>query len=942
MKILIKNIIFISLFSCFSLVVNAQVSQITIKAQLIDEENEMVPAATVMLLNSKDSTLVNYTTSDSKGNFSFKNVKNSGYLLKVSHVSFMPVQKDIPISNNSIVDLGIINLEPIAEILMEVVIKSAQAPLFIKGDTVEYDARLFKVPPGSTVEDLLKRLPGIDIDASGNISTQGENIRRVYVDGKTFFGDDPKSVTKNLDAQAISRVQVYDDKSEQERISGIGDGDKEKVMNLELKEEFKKGHFGKATLAGGIDEEREKLLWAARGNFNKFDETQQFSVIGFANNINQTGINWDDYSEFKGSAAFSGRDNGDFGFGGSRGRHMYMSGDGLNYFDGKGFTKNYGGGLNYNYFTKKINLNASYFYNQTDLNSETFADRQTFLADTSYLLNTKSARFDFRNTHSLSSRLEYDIDSSNSLIFRINGRFSGNQTDNIRNQLFSTILDQKINQNYTNNIDSLDSKALNSLAIYSHSFKKKGRKFAISGALDYNESNKKENLINKNEFFLASTELEQINILNSKDNDNNTVKSSALYVEPISKRFSLMGFYNFKANTSQSANLSTDVLTANTMVDSLSIYYQNKEMFNRIGTSINYNWEGLNIALGGAYQVINLFNKYSTTENSPLLVPELKKPYSNFVPNFSANYQLPNNMRINLNYNYRINAPSISYLQPIPNLSNRFYKTEGNPNLEPESSHSSSASWSYWNQASFTNVSISLSHSYYDSQIIYNQETKFVEGLGYTTIMKPENVSGGQSISTNLWSSMPIIKTKLTFNISGSYRYSESPVYINTIRNTTNTNAYSLNLGLNLTLTSKLQITAGSYGSLSDVSYSIQTSQNQNILNLSANTSIKWQFAKKSFFEANYNFTNYHNDRFELNENLHLANASIRQVLGKENKFELRLAVFDLFNQNKVISQNPGSNYIETSISPSLARYYMLSVSYNIKGFETKQKQGRW
>lgn len=945
MRHLIKSVFLALVLVSFSLIGKAQVSQITIKAQIIDENDEIVPAATVMLLNSKDSTLINYTTSDSQGNFSFKNVKNSGYLLKISHVSFMPVQKNIPISNQATVDLGIIKLEPIAEILMEVVIKSAQAPIFIKGDTVEYDARLFKVPPGSTVEDLLKRLPGIDVDVSGNISSQGKDIRRVYVDGKTFFGDDPKSATKNLDAQAISKVQVYDDKSEQERLTGIADGNKEKVMNLELKDEFKKGHFGKATLAGGFDDYRKKLLWASKANFNRFNEKHQLSIIGFGNNVNQTGVNWDDYSEFKGSAAFSNRDNGDFGFGGDgSGFHVMEIGGGgiMGYFDGKGFTKNYGGGVNYNYNTKKINFNASYSYNQTDLNSETFANRQTFLTDTSYLLNTNSASDVFRNSHNISSRIEHNIDSSNTLIFKIYGRFSGNRSIDTRTQLFKTILDQNINKNFTNETDTLDSKVINTLAIYNHSFKKRGRKFAISGAFNYYQSGRMENLINKNEFFSATTELEQINILNSKDNDDNTIKSSVLYVEPLSKRFSIFGFYNFRNYSTQSKNLGTDALTNYIMVDSLSIYYQNKEMFNRVGTSINYNWEGLNISLGGAFQSINLFNKYSVTENSPLLVPELTKTYNNFIPNFTTYYEFPNNLHINLGYSYDINVPSISYLQPIPNLSNRFYKTEGNPDLEPESYHSTDISWTYWNQASFTNIHASAYYYYYDSQIVYNQETKFVEGLGYTTIMKPENLSGGQSVTAYLWSSMPIVKTILTLRLGGSYSYRESPVYINSIRNTTNTNSYRLNLGFNLTLSSKLSLSLGSSGSLSDVSYSIQTSQNQNIINLSASTGIKWQFAKKSFFEANYDFTKYQNDRFELNEVLHLANASIRQILGKNNKFELRLAVFDLLNQNKMISQTPGSNYIETSISPTLARYYMLSVSYNIKGFETKKKQMWW
>ncbi len=361
-----------------------------------------------------------------------------------------------------------------------------------------------------------------------------------------------------------------------------------------------------------------------------------------------------------------------------------------------------------------------------------------------------------------------------------------------------------------------------------------------------------------------------------------------------------------------------------------------------MGTSLNYNWNGINLSLGGAYQIINLFNSYSTTESSPLLVPALSKSYYNFVPNFNANFQFPNKMRLNFRYSYAINAPSINYLQPIPNLSNRFFKTVGNPDLDPSKQHNSSVSWSYWNQSSFTSFSIGLSHTYSDSQIIYNQETKFVDDLGYTTIMKPENISGGQSASSYFWSSIPLIKTKLSLNLSGNYSYSNSPTYINTVKNTSINNSYSLSLGFDLNLGSKLQLSASSNGSLSDIKYSIQTSQNQDIMYLGAGLGVKWQFAKKSFFEANYDFTKYQNDRFELNEGLHLTNLSIRQVLGKTNKFELRLAAFDVFNQNKYILQQPGINYIETTKAPTLARYYMLSVSYNIKGFETKMKKDRW
>src|SRR5690606_34210182 len=237
------------------------------------------------------------------------------------------------------------------------------------------------VPPGSTVEDLLRRLPGIEVDADGNIKAQGKDVKRVYVDGKTFFGDDPKAATKNLGAETLSKVQVYNEQSEQAKLTGVDDGKKEKAMNLELKDEYKKGSFGKITGAAGTDDR-----WAARGNYNRFNQKEQISFIGYGNNINQTGVNWEDYGEFKGQSTFSDFDNGDFGFNNGGGRYFVFGGDDspLNNFDGRGFTENYGGGANYNFDNKKAKFNASYFYNQTELQLDQFTERQTFAEGTSF------------------------------------------------------------------------------------------------------------------------------------------------------------------------------------------------------------------------------------------------------------------------------------------------------------------------------------------------------------------------------------------------------------------------------------------------------------------------------------------------------------------------------------------------------------------------------
>ncbi|MDD2386032.1 MAG: outer membrane beta-barrel protein [Bacteroidales bacterium] len=936
---ILRKTIALLLFTFSISVIFAQSPQnINIKGRIIDSLGETVPAATVMLLTSSDSTLVNYTTSDSDGKFSFRSIKNRGYLLKISHIGFMPIQKQIPVINQDEYNFGNITVEPIAEILMEVVIKSAQAPLFIHGDTVEYDARLFKVPPGSTVEDLLKRLPGIEVDESGGITTMGKNIGRVYVDGKTFFGDDPKSVTKNLDAEAISKVQVYNDKSEQERLTGIKDGSDNKAMNLELKEEYKKGYFGKASVAAGTEER-----WAGRGSFNRFNETSQLSFLAYGNNLNSTGVNWEDYQEFKGSSAYSDYDNGDFGFN-ARGRGHYSMSFGSNY-SGKGFSESYGGGANYNYFKDKIKFNVSYMFSQSDIFYDQFTKRQTFLTDTSFFRYDTTKYDRLNNSHSISSRLEIEFDTSNTFIFRINSRLSNSALDNLQKQLFQTDapLYSDINLNSFQDESDVDAYSVNILSLYNHKFAKKGRSFSISGAADISNNNSGRLTDNINEYFITLTQTEQLKYLYDNTSSDELYKSSIMYVEPLSKRFSLMGFYNISSNETQSEKIVTDELSVNnTLVDSMTNFYIHTVLYNRLGSSFSYAWEGLNISLGGAYQIIDMKGRYAMLQELNDYNNLVPKSYNNFVPYFRTDWQLPNNIRLSLNYSYEIDEPTMSQLQPITDNSNPLYKVEGNLALTPKIYHSINGGIYYWNQASFSSFSVHAGTSINETSIVYNQNTIFKEGVGYVTTSKPENVEGGQSTYAYFWGSVPIIKTILTLNLSGNVSFSNSPVFINGIENITNSEYYRVSLGLNLTLGPKLSFNFGGNLSQNDVKYSIQNTQNQKIIGYSTSGSFKWQIFKKTFIEGNLDWDNYESNKLDYKADILVTNLSVRQVLGEKNRFEMRLAGFDLLNQKQYLYQIASENYTEYTIAPTLARYFMLSVAYNLKGFETKIKKNRY
>jgi hypothetical protein len=914
-------------------------SSVTIKGVILDTANANVPFATVMLLNPKDSTLLKFGTSDAKGEFAFKNVKNTAYLFKISYISYFPLLKYLPESQDPLNDLGQIKIKPITQELMEVVVRTAKAPLHIRGDTIEYDATTFKVPPGSTVEDLLRRLPGINVDADGNIKAQGKDVKRLYVDGKSFFGSDPKAATKNLGAETISKVQVFNEKSEQSKLTGVDDGKREKAMNLELKAEFKKGSFGKVTAAVG-----NVGRWTGRGNYNRFNDKQQLSFIAYGNNINQTGVNWEDYGEFKGQNTFNGNDNGDFGF--SNGSQYFVAyGDGgslLNGFDGRGFTKNKGAGANYNFDNKKTKFNASYFYNESKLNLDQFGFRQTFLKDSSFYNTDTTRQVNFLRSHNFSTRFETNIDSSNILIVKADTRLGENTSSNQQSQLFTGASKQLTRSLLINNGSSANTFRVASSAIFRHRFKKKGRSFAVSGGLNTSNTNGTDNLFNLNKFFRATTFTEQVRQLNNNANQTTQWKTSALFTEALSKKWFLEGFYNYSHTNNVVDRQVSNPELAEKRIDALSIYYDNQIVLNRLGSSLRYSYEGLNASIGLAAQQIQINGQYSTAKGETLLVPALKRSFNNWIPNANFSYEFPNNSWMGFNYVYDVSEPKFNDLQPVPNVNNPAFRILGNPNLGPERAHSMGFNYGFWNPSTFFSGGIGLENKFYDSQIVYNQQIEILDSIGVRTTTRPDNAKGGRSSGANFWGNIPIVKNKFTFNINGNFNLSKVPSFVNEIRNETSNNSYSFSGGFSITPSEKLIL--GINGSLgfTNIAYSIQNQQNQKIQNHSVNGSIKWQFAKLSFFESNLDYSVYRNARFGFNQSIPIWNASVRRLLGKSNRIETRFAAFDLLNRRVSIQQDGSQNYVSRNIASTLARYFMFSISYNVRGYETKFKKNNF
>lgn len=939
---------------CVSLVYAQAPTRFQIQGITADTASAPLGSATVMLLQRKDSSLVNFTRTNDKGAFSIRNVKRGDYLLKISYVGFIPFQQDIVFSDKEVLDLGTLKMKAITKELFEVVIKTARAPLSIKGDTIEYNAASFKVPPGSTVEDLLRKLPGVQVDQDGNINAQGQQVQKVTVDGKRFFGNDPKMATKNLPADAISKVQIFNDKSEQSKVTGVEDGKKEKTVNLELKDGFKKGGFGKITAGGGLDGNggagpRGEI----KGNYNKFDDKNQFSIIGLTNNTNQTGMSWDDYQDFRGSSSFNQwNDNGDFGFGGGGGIIISIGGGGdddggisipVGGGNGRGYSNNIAGGINYNYNTKKVKTNASYYYNSNRQVLDAVRNRETFLQNGTFKTAEESSQINFLGNHRLAFRHDQTIDSLNTLLFTNNSRYNvGDTRLGSLQQLFKNNT-FKSNETTINNGTNVNKIETANTLIYRLKFKqKKGRSFAVSASYNFTNNDGIADQRSVNLFYNATDPNDVLRrVLDLTNNTGSTVsqiKSSLLFVEPFAKRFFWESFLNL---SHRSDNVDRDVFDLakdtgkRSPVDSLSSYYKNNYNYARVGSSIRYSFKGLNFSAGLAVQSFQIDGQFARGQQ-PTSFLNINRTFTTWLPNASLNYDLKNNRYLWSAYNVNVNQPSTRDLQPIIDNSNPLFIRQGNPDLLPSTNHNVNFGYNMFNPASFMNVNVNLFYSYNVNQVIYNQQ---VDPNTLITVTKPINISGGQSLGSYVGFGFPLKKTKATMNLNFNPNFSKNLTPINGVMNQTNTNSYRFGTRLDLTPGDNFTFFANANWSISDTKYSINTTQNQQIVNHTYGGTMNIRLPMDFFINSNFNYQIYINKRFGFNQQVPVLNASIYKILGKAKKAEVRLSMYDAFNRNLGVSQFANQNYVSQERVQTLARYYMLSFTYNMRGMNTNIKR---
>ncbi|MGV3560829.1 outer membrane beta-barrel protein [Larkinella arboricola] len=914
----------------------AAVAQSQVRGVVVDSATRKpLMEATVSLLSARDSSVVTFMITNGDGAFAFSKVAVGTYRILISYVGYRSQSKRISVTaDKPTLDAGTFELTAQAVNLNEVIVKQEGPPITIKQDTVEFNAGSFKTQPNAMVENMLKKLPGVEVDRDGTIKAQGQEVKKVLVDGKPFFGDDPKMATRNLPADIIDKIQLYDQQSDQAQFTGIDDGDRNKTINLVTKKNKRKGYFGQQSIGAGPNETSDAIRYGARLNLNRFNGEQQISLVGQANNVNSQG--------FTGQSIFGGGAGLGANFGGGgiivAGGRVGRSGGGFG-GSSNAITRTLAGGLNYrDAWGKKADLSASYFLNDLNTITDQQSRRQYALPDTSYQVNQNSTSRNQTTSHRFNMRFTYRLDSMTTL--RIEPGFT------VQNSSF-----QSINQSRTLTSDAigtggpLDSTNLintsntrynstgngisgNNNALLMRKFNRKGRTLSLNWNMAVNNQNTDGINQSTNAFFGETGGRNQnINQRNEQSRRSVTNTVNLAYTEPLSLSKSLEFHYNYSLNRNTSDrtvnNYDESTGTYTVFNPALSNNFVNTYQANRLGSTLQTKRLKYTYAVGFDVQQANLRSNNQTTDT------ELRKSFTNVLPNAMVTYTFSKSRTLRFMYRSRTNAPSVSQLQPVPDNTNPLNIRLGNPNLKQEFTHTVSLNYNNFQQTTFRSVFAMLNASQTNNKIV--NATSFNNQGAQTT--QPVNTNGYYNMNAFLALGRRIQPLKANVNLTSNVNFNRGVSLVNNQTNRSQHWTLSQGARINSNFDEKLEFGLSGNMSYQTALYSLQSSQNTEFFNKSLSGDLYYQLPFRLVFTTDITYNNYSGKSAGSVQNFALWNVALTRQFFKNKQGELRLQVYDLLNQNRSINRNVTETYTEETTSRVLNRYFMLSFTYNLRRF---------
>jgi len=906
--------------SIFSGVALMAQSTATLKGKLVDSVGKQaLKDASITVLEAKDSTLDVFGLAKADGSFVVEKISFGEMIVMIKFQGYEAYSKKINFSKtNASVDLGTIYLRLAANDLGEVTV--TQSPISIKKDTVQFNASSFKTKPNAVLEDLLKKLPGVQVEADGTVKAQGENVQRVLVDGKRFFGDDPKLATKNLPPDMIDKIQVFDALNDQSAFTGFDDGNRIKTINITTKKDKRKGYFGRAVLGGGSDSEEGRYDNSV--NLSYFNGDRQLTFTGQANNVNK--------QNFGAQDLFGGG-------GGGGGRTIVVAGGGRG--GAGGATNNSGGiirtlaaGLNYkDIWGKKTEVSGSYFFNDMQTVREQNSYTQNLIPgnpDSSIFNSQLNNSITKNQNHRINFNIEHQFDSSNSLIIRPNISFqeTSSATD------VTTFSTRGTSKNLNNSIASTDrnNSGYNASleATFRHRFKKKGRTYSIAFNPGQSVNDGTTSNYSINNFFNTATPYaDTINQVGITNRDSKTMNATFSYTEPIGKNQIIEFNYNYNSNVNNSGTQTFAYNKANGQYDivvpNLTNVFENTFNSNRI--TLNYRLQNAkyNFSIGSGVQAGDLISKNLSKDSS------ITQNFVNFFPTMNFRYDFSRTKNLRIFYNGRTGQPTAQQLQPVVDNSNPLNITTGNPNLKQQFIHTFRILFNSFDVVS-QKLFFATINANFTANDIQNSTTYLPNGAQFT---RPVNLSGTYNINGFLNYGFPLKKPKSNINLGVNLSNSQSQTLVNNLSNYTRNTTAGFNASWTTNIKEGFDMNFSSNSSFSFARYTLQPQQNGDFFTQTfvAEPTI---YTKSGWvFSTDFRYIKNTGRAEGFNTNIPLWSASIAKQLFKKKEGELKFYVFDLLNQNQSLTRNVTGNTIQDVSTVVLKRYFMISFTYNLRSF---------
>ena len=959
----------IAVYALMLVSLNASAQAIySIKLKLVDDKtNEPVAYATASVTAQGEHTPEKYVLTDAEGVGTIVKLKKGTYTVKAELMGYEAYKKVVVVEKN--IDLGVVRMKEDAEVLEAAKVTDIGNPILVKKDTIEYTASSFKTSDNDMLEELLKKLPGVEVEADGSITANGETIKKITIDGKTFFLDDPQLASKNIPAKMIDKVKVVEKKSDQAKFTGIDDGEEEMVIDLSLKPGMMQGWFGNLKGGGGHDipgEKSDMNDWRYQGAamIGRFTDNSQISLILNANNTNNRGFN-----DVAGSMMQNMR--------GSRGMGRGMGGWGGN----NGISNTWMGGLNgaFTLLDGDMDLAGNYLYNGSDKFVQEESSKITYLDDNSRLLNNQNGiNQTLTQGHRFGVRLEHKFSESTSILFEPQFNFgSGAFTEYSDFQTYTEIADRRdsTNRGYNSNTGNNNNWSTSGFLLFRQRLGKPGRTISVN--IRYNYSNN--DLYGFNQSLTevkaddGSWNPEKVNQRYDQNSESASISGRAVYTEPITDYifFEANYQYGWNKNTSYKNTFNS---ASDDKVDGLLVYNPdgevqdsrysnsilNRSITQRAGVNFSYQKDKMRAQLGASMNPTDTYNETTGHETYHSNV-------INWSPQAMFNYEFSDNSNLRFFYFGRSNQPSTSQLLPVPDNSDPLNVSLGNPELNPYFNHNLRGMFRYTNKKTFSSVNAHFGGGLVENAITTAQWYD-PAGVQYSI---PVNGPSTANANTRVMVNSPFGKSGFSLFSMTNFRYNLSTSYIGTgalesskyydaatanfnyelfnqdfsdldasdkfVTNKTQT----LNFTQRLRLTYRndiVELTLGGRTRMSKSWYTIENSQLSPTWNNQADMSMNWTIPGGLNLIADLDY-NWYNGYTTPQEDEFVLNAEITKLIFKK-KCTLALKAYDILGQSKNLSVTDSANYHQEVRNNTLGRYIILSLTYRFGNFGGNRGMG--